>query len=345
VEISRVWTSRFGRNRLTGRAVDYLTFYFSAMWQLVWLARPGDIIVAKTDPPLISVAAMLAARLRGAKLVNWLQDLFPEIAEEIGVWGVTGVVATVFRRLRNWTLRHARMNVVVGRGMQQRVMMAAGLRAGQVAVIENWVDGALIYPVMPEENTIRKAWGLDGRFVVGYSGNMGRVHEFETVLNAAKELQNAKHLVFLFIGDGAQRRPIEERVREWGLRHVIMQPYQPTALLAQSLSAPDVHLVTLRAGMEGFVLPSKVYGIAAAGRPVIFIGDADGEIARIIEQAQCGVTVQRGDWSALVKYLELFYANPELCREMGQNARSLFEKKYQKPLAMRAWKELLSGIT
>jgi len=163
--------------------------------------------------------------------------------------------------------------------------------------------------------------------------------------NAAKELQNAKRLAFLFIGDGAQRRPIEERVREWGLRHVIMQPYQPMALLAQSLSAPDVHLVTLRAGMEGLVLPSKVYGIAASGRPVLFIGDAGGEIAWVIEQAKCGVTVQRGDWSALVKYLELFKVNPQLCREMGQNARRLFEEKYQKPLAMRAWKELLSGIS
>lgn len=345
VHVSRVWSSRFGRKRLSGRALDYLTFYLSAMWRLIWLARSGDTVIAKTDPPLISIVAMLAARLRGARLVNWLQDVFPEIAEKLAVPGVSGTVANVLRDLRNRTLKKASVNVVVGHSMQQRVATVAGLRADQVTVIENWADGELIYPVKPENNTFRNEWGLDGKFVVGYSGNMGRVHDFETVLSAAQKLLNTRRIAFLFIGNGAQRKNIEDRAHEQALQNVILKPYQPIELLAQSLSVPDVHLVTLQAGMEGLVLPSKFYGIVAAGRPVIFVGDSHGEIARIIEEAQCGVAVQRGDWIALVSQLKRLESDPKLCSELGQNARRLFDMKYQKPLAMQAWKELLSKIT
>jgi glycosyltransferase involved in cell wall biosynthesis len=344
VLVSRVWSSRFGRNRLVGRALDYFTFSLSATWRLIKLAKPGDIIVAETDPPLISVVAMTAARMRRARLVNWLQDLFPEVAGTLGIWCASGIMGSLLRRMRNRTLRHARMNVVVGREMQQRVMTEARVGASQVTVIENWADGELIYPIKPEENSFRKLWRLNNHFVVGYSGNMGRVHEFETVLNAAKALQKDRRFTFLFVGDGAQRQSIEDQVREWGLTNVMMLPYQPKSLLAQSLSAPDVHFITMRAGMRGLVLLSKFYGIAAAGRPVIFIGDVTSEIPQVIEKAKCGVAVQRGDGDALVDHLVRLDADPQLREEMGLNARRLFEMKYQKPLALRAWKDLLGNL-
>jgi hypothetical protein len=167
VDITRVWTSTWGRLRLAGRSVDYLTFYIAAAWQVWKTARAGDFIVPKTDPPLLSVPMALIAKLRGAHLINWLQDIFPEVAEALNVGGSVGRVASgVLRPLRNWSLRTAAVNVVVGEGMAAR-LQALGLPPEKIKVIGNWADRALISPLPPEESALRQEWIPGDRFVVG----------------------------------------------------------------------------------------------------------------------------------------------------------------------------------
>jgi colanic acid biosynthesis glycosyl transferase WcaI len=190
VHIHRVWTSRFGRTHLVGRALDYATFYSSAFWRLWRLARRGDVIVAKTDPPLLSVVGALVCWLRGVRLVNWLQDVFPEVAAELGVKIMQGRVGRAVRRLRNASLRAAaRRNVVLGERMA-RYLEGEGIPAGRITVIPNWAEEN-VRPVAAQENPLRTAWGLGDKFVVGYSGNMGRAHEFETMLGAMAQLPGA----------------------------------------------------------------------------------------------------------------------------------------------------------
>ena len=152
---------------------------------LLRLARSGDVIIAKTDPPMLSVIAAPIARLKGAKLVNWLQDLFPEVAEAVGVGAnpVMRALYGVMRRLRNASLRAAAMNVVLGKRMAERVA-ACGVPSDRITIIPNWSDGHLVRPVARAANSLREEWGLTGRFVVGYSGNLGRAHEYQTLLDA-----------------------------------------------------------------------------------------------------------------------------------------------------------------
>ena len=184
VEVLRVWTSRFGRHALGGRAIDYLTFYLSAAWRLWRLARAGDIVIAKTDPPMLSVIAAPIARLRRAELVTWLQDLFPEVAEALDVGGGVGKAGyPILRRLRNASLHAATTNVVIGDRMAA-CLFAQGLDETQVATIPNWADYEAIRPVAPQTNALRGTWGLGNAFVVGYSGNLGRAHEIATLLDA-----------------------------------------------------------------------------------------------------------------------------------------------------------------
>ena len=191
VEIVRLWTTRFGRSNLAGRAVDYLTFYLSAAWRLLILIRKNDVVVAKTDPPMLSVLAGPIARLRGAKLVNWLQDLFPEVAMAVGPGkdGAMGPVYRFMKVLRDRSLRAADMNVVLGERMAERVL-ALGVAQDKVRVISNWADARVLKPVLHEENDLRSAWGLDGKFVVGYSGNLGRAHDYETLIDAIDLLES-----------------------------------------------------------------------------------------------------------------------------------------------------------
>jgi colanic acid biosynthesis glycosyl transferase WcaI len=171
VRVSRTWTTTFGRRAPIGRAFDYLTFYASAFAQLVLLVREGDIVIAKTDPPMLSVVAAMATRLRGGKLVNWLQDLFPEVAAAADIRWTKGGVGRMLTRLRDWSLRCAQQNVVVGEKMRE-VLIARRIEEEKIIVIPNWANGDAIRPVAQAENPLRRKWGLEGKFVIGYSGRL-----------------------------------------------------------------------------------------------------------------------------------------------------------------------------
>lgn len=340
VEIHRVWSTRNGRGRLLGRGLDYLTFYAAAAAGLLRILRRGDTVVAKTDPPLISVVAAVAARLRGAALVNWIQDLFPEVAVELGVRPVQ-LAAPLLSVLRDASLRSAVCNVAIGGRMAQRIV-ARGVAPARVTVIHNWSCAGDPRPLPPGQVGLRREWGLDGKFVVGYSGNMGRAHEFGTILAAAQSLRGRPDVVFLFIGAGAQRRRIEEEAAKLGLDNVVFRPYQPLSRLAESLCVPDVHLVSLQPALEGLIVPSKYYGIVAAGRTVICIGRRDGEIAGLIEEAGCGTTVAPGEDALLTSAILRLAADPAYCAELGARARRGYERHFHRALALDRWMQVFA---
>jgi colanic acid biosynthesis glycosyl transferase WcaI len=351
VDIYRVWTPRLGRYGLFGRALDYGSFYLAGGWRLWRLAGAGDVVVAKTDPPMLSVIAALTARPKKARVVNWLQDIFPEVAEALGVGGRLGQTGfRLLRPLRNWSLRVADTNVAVGDAM------AAHLKKEEIApektrVISNWADGAKIVPIAPTKNDLRKKWGLSDRFVVGYAGNLGRAHDVDTIIEAMTVLHDratnsppddvARQIMFVFVGGGAQHAKLAREVSRRQLKVVQMHPYQPQERLAEILGVADVHLVSLNPKLEGLIVPSKFYGIAAAGRPALFIGASDGEIARLINQSDSGLIISPGDAEALTCRILQLADDPKLCAAMGARARAAFEKHWDKKRAAEQWMEVL----
>jgi glycosyltransferase involved in cell wall biosynthesis len=339
VHIHRVKTTQYGRQNLIGRAGDYLSFYFSAALKLFQLTKKGDILVAKTDPPLISVIAAIIAKLKKAQLVNWLQDLFPEVAAELGIKLARGIIYKILKLIRNRTLHQAKMNVVIGELMAKR-LINEGISEKQITVIHNWADGEQIKPVPHEQNPLRKEWGLEGKFVVGYSGNLGRSHDFSTILLAAEELKNNESIMFLFIGGGAQLDSLIDECDRKGLVNIIFKPYQPRKRLHQSLSASDVHLISLKAELEGLIVPSKFYGILAAGRPVIFIGDQEGELSNIIKKKKCGRVIEQGSVKHLIQSID-HYLNKET---LSQNIRDLFDNQFCNKRAIKQFKYLLLSL-
>ncbi len=341
VAISRVWTSRFGRQRLLGRALDYLSFYAAAGWCLLRRARRGDIVVAKTDPPLISVVAAVVARLRGATLINWTQDLFPEVATAIGVKGLAPL-EPVLRMLRNFSLKTARRNVVLGDQMA-RHLTAQGIPNDRISVIHNWSDEEYVRPIARDANPLRRQWGLENKFVVGYSGNMGRAHEFATIIDAAELLKDEEEIRFLFIGGGAQADYVAYESQRRGLRRVIFKPYQRRDKLCFSLGAADVHLISLLPALEGLIVPSKFYGIAAAGRTTLYIGDPRGEIPTILARGNCGYTVRPGEAAELAGWINKLAGDRATAARLGENARSLFEREFSKTRALAKWRNVIDG--
>lgn len=343
IEIHRLWTTRFGRQRLLGRAVDYLSFYASAAWRLWRLTSKNDVVIAKTDPPFISVVAAVIVKLRGAILVNWLQDVYPEIATALGVVGMKGPLVTPLQWLRNRSLRSALINVVLGDVMAKRVEQL-GIASSKIKIIANWADGNHIQPIAKANNPLVDKWGLSKQFIVGYSGNMGRAHEFATMLDAAEKLLEDKQIIFLFIGNGPMLTWIKHEVKKRSLSNVIFRPYQPRQQLSNSLTVPDVHLISLYSDLEGLIVPSKFYGIAAAGRATLYIGNKAGEIPHILQSYNCGLTISEQDSDELANHIKRLASNPQACQNMGNNARNTFEKLYDKTIALRLWRQVLDKI-
>lgn len=344
VVIHRVATTSLGRDHLLGRMIDYLSFFLTSWFAALTTLRRGDLFVVKTDPPMLLVPMRLVAILRGAKQINWLQDIFPEIAGALGVTAANGLVARALTVVRNWALRYSACNVVIGDRMAER-LESAGVPPCRIVTIHNWTDDTVIRPPSSVEHPLRVEWSLASQTrIVMYSGNLGRAHDLETILAAAKILCDAgrKEIKFLFVGGGHLRRTLDEALKKRALTNIATCPYQPREKLPLSLTVADIHWLSLNPALEGLIVPSKFYGAAASGRPVLFIGDANGEIARLILKSECGWVFAPGDSDGVATLLSTVDAQ-ELIRR-GANARRLIETGLRCSDGLLAWRSLLSAI-
>ena len=275
---------------LLSRAINHGRYRRQAQRQLAVLVQPGDVVVAMTDPPMLGAAVTALAVRRGARVVHWIQDIYPEIA--IAHFGILAALPLwPLRQSRDRAWRAAHRCVTLGADMAQRVA-SRGMAPEQIAVVPNWAPRELHAPAPAEAIAARRAaWGLDEKFVVAYCGNLGRVHEFTAVLDAAGQLKSRRDLVFLFIGAGARFDEVRATAQSRGLDNVRLLPPEARADLAAALGAADAQLVTLKPGFAQLVYPSKLAGVLAAGRPVLFIGPTDSEIARLLEREQCGAAI------------------------------------------------------
>ncbi len=338
VQVHRLRTTRFGRNSMGGRALDYLSFHVACLVKLLQLLRRGDMVVAKTDPPLISVVAAVAIRLRRARLINWLQDIFPEVASQLGVSPLPAVLDAALRRVRDASLRAASLNVVLGERMGG-YLAGRDIGSSEIRIIENWSDA--VQPLPPQSSSLRAELKLSECFVVGYSGNLGLAHDFRAILESAVHLRSDRQIVFLMIGGGANMARLKAQVAQLGLGNMRFLPYQPRERLSDSLAAADVHLACLKPELEGLIVPSKCYGVFAAGRPLIFIGDPDGDIPRIVRTFGCGRVVEDGDGLTLARLISELKDDPAARSTMGSEARRLFLERYTADRAADEWCDAL----
>lgn len=342
VDVRRVRTSHFGRGSLLGRALDYASFYLSLLVTLPFVIGRGDLLVTKTDPPLLSIPCAVVARLRGARLVNWLQDVFPEVAEHLGAAPLPAWLLRALRRARDASLQQAHVNVVIGAQMR-RYFLARGIDEHRLRVIENWSDAAVVQPRPASSSRLRAAIDAGAAFVVGHSGNLGRAHDVDTLLQAAALLRD-EPFVFLIVGGGAGLQTLRRGVEQHGLgARFRFLPYQPREHLADALAAADAHLVSLQPTLEGFIVPSKIYGILAAGRPALFIGANDGAVGSLLAANDCGRTIPPGDAPTLAQALRELASDPRRATEMGQRAAALHQRCHTVEVALRQWDELVSA--
>jgi hypothetical protein len=339
VAIVRVRVTRLNRCGLLGKLADFTTFYVGCLIGLIVQVRPGDIVVALTDPPLLGAGVWLAARLRRAKVIHWAQDIYPEIAVALTGNRWLGV----FAPLRDLAWRRAEACVTLGSDMK-RVLSRAGVEPRRLAVIPNWAPAGLDVQPAGTADALRKKWELVGKFVVLYSGNLGRVHDLVPLLDVAERLQAQPHIVFVFVGRGAQLATLQARTDERKLKNIRFQSPQPRDQLATALSLGDLHLVTLLPGCENFVFPSKLYGIAAVGRPILFVGPPDCEIATLIKARRIGRTFSRGETVAMADTITGLSFAPTECAALGNAASKFSADGGGLETAVRKWATLAESL-
>ena len=319
VTILRANGTRFDRRRFAGRAANYLTYFASAAVAGFSVGRP-DIVVSLTDPPILGLAARWTARRAGARFVFLCEDIFPEVAALLEDFHNETVNRTLDRVNRS-LLRHADGIVALGDRMRRRLVEEKGADPSRVTVIHNWADCEAITPG-PKDNAFTRAHDLGDRFVLMHSGNIGLSQNLDVLIEAAARLTGKDRLVVAIVGDGARRDGLAREAARRGLTNVRFFPYQPKELLHESFAAADAFLVSLKAGIEGYIVPSKLYGILAAGRPYIAAVDPTCEVATIARDFGCGLLAAPGDPDALAGAIAAMYDDPAATRAMGQRARA-----------------------
>ncbi|WP_247882732.1 glycosyltransferase family 4 protein [Azospirillum sp. TSA2s] len=278
-----------------------------------------DLVVTMTDPPLLALAGPVLAARHGAASLHWCQDLYPDLLPVLGVR-----MPAILRRMAGHGMtralrRHSGV-VAIGRCMRERIL-ATGVPADRMTLLPNWPDPA-IRPLPKEENDFRLSLGLeegDGRFLVVYSGTLGLAHPMQGVLEAAARLQDSDPAVlFLLVGEGRGFAAVEEAARDRGLRNLRRLSWQPAERLAECLSAADLHLVSMDPAAEGMLVPSKLVGVQAAGRPCLFLGPVGSEAAARVEG--CGLVIDPFDGPAIADAVRAYGADPGRCAAEGERA-------------------------
>lgn len=340
VAIRRVRSTSYDRTGLAARAANYFTYLGSALGAGLRTRRP-DVVLCMTDPPMVGVVGLAVARRFGVPLVVVCQDVFPETA--VRLHRLTNPVAVgTLRRIVRTYLRRADCVVSIGETMSRR-LEAKGTPRHRIVVIPNWVDSGEITPT-PRDNEWAQENDLVGRFVVMHSGNVGHAQDLENLVRAAARLRDLDRLEVVIVGFGARHAAVSELAAEVGATNVRFLPYQPREVLSASLSSADVHYVGLARGLAGYVVPSRVNGILAAGRPLIVAADAESETAWLVDAAGCGVVVPPGDPAALAEAIRLAYLGKLDLAALGAAGRSWIEQHRGRDTALARYRELLEGV-
>ena len=340
VHVIRVRSTAFPRRILALRALNYVTYLLASARAAAAAPHP-DVVLCMTDPPVVANVALAAARRFRAPLVVISQDVFPEIAVLLNRIRNPVVVGALRLAIRYY-LRRADRVVAIGDTMRAR-LEGKGAPPRRTRVIPNWVDTTALAE-QPRDNEWSRSVGLAGRFVVMHSGNLGYTQDLDALVRSATFLRDLDRLAIAMVGDGARRDQLIALAELLEADQVRFLPYQPREALPFSLSAADVHVVGLARGLSGFVVPSRLYGVLAVGRPVIAAADADSETARLVADVGCGIVVPPGRPDLLAAEIRRAHDGDYDLAEMGRRARAYAVAEVDRTVATTRYRELLAEL-
>lgn len=322
-EIYRVRTTRFVHGSL-GRVLSYGSFFLSCLVRGMATARP-DVVITLTTPPLLSLIGNALKLLRGSRHFIWEMDVYPDVAVDLNYFKGGGILDRLTGLLADFSRRYSDGILALGSCMKDR-LVARGIPEDKIHLAENWADSSLIQPVnrVPGNQML----------TILYSGNLGLAHDTQTILGAMRQLKDDPGFAFVFAGGGPLRKQLAETCRAEQIANAYFRPYSAKTNLGESLGAGDIGLVTQRAACVGSVVPSKIYGLLAAGRPILYIGPRNSTAARLVRKHRCGWQIDCGDSAASISLLRKLAANQAEVIAAGERAREALLEFYDLPLGV-----------
>lgn len=340
VDVWRTWSPAPAPDSRAGRALDYLV-YFLLSTAAGWMSGRADVVLCVAPPITVAVSGWIVGRLRRARLVFNVQDIWPDGLIQMGRLR-SRLAIVLFRGLERFAYRAADRITVVSEGMRE-ALVSRGVPEAKIEVISNWVDLAS-FPKVPRSSSLAAELGLAGKFVILFAGNMGYAACLESIVAAALLLTGEPEIAFLLVGEGSARSEAERQASELHLPNLTFVTTQPKARLAHVYASADVGLVTLRKGMGRLSVPSKAYAIMAARRPILAAVPEDSEIRRLVEQAHCGQSIQPEDPEALAEAIRKLARAGEQLRDWGDHAAAFVASNFTRELGARRYVRLLTDV-
>lgn len=306
------------------RILHELSFMSSAA--LSYLFAPcAKVTIIVTPPLILAIPLLLIARLKGSRTILHVQDLQPDTAVELGILK-KGLWTSILFRLERLGYALADRVATIGEGMRKKII-DKGVPSAKVMLFRNWVDASPRTPLR-RETGYRAEWGLQGKVVVLYSGNLGVKQGLDALLEAASIIRDRTDIVFVIVGDGSEGSVLAALAARLKLEQVLFKPLQPFERLAELLATADISVIPQRHGVTDFVLPSKLCNILASGRPVVAAAQSDSELARIIVDGNCGRVVDTGQSAALADAIIALANDPAEGERLGNNARLVAKQMF-----------------
>ncbi|MCM0589170.1 MAG: glycosyltransferase family 4 protein [Gloeotrichia echinulata IR180] len=340
VRIQRSRTAQLWPGRIRGKAVNGVLYTLRAALHMLTTWRRSNVLLLTTAPPFLPVIGYLAYLLFRLPYVCILYDLYPDIAIALGVVSKDNWLVRLWQNLNQQIWLNAKGIVVLSPGMKQQVLANCPQIADKISVIHSWADPEQIMPIAKQENWFAWKHNLVNKFTVLYSGNMGRCHDMDTILEAAKYLQD-EPIQFVCIGGGAKRDDVIKQVNQLGLNNFLFLPYQDKQVLPYSLTACDLSLVSVDASSESLVVPSKLYSALASGRPVGVICSRSSYLRQFISEAKCGCTFDNGDSLNLAEFIRLLSRDQQLGEKMGRAGRQYLRSHFTPRIISQQYLDVL----
>jgi len=344
LSIRRSLASRIVPKRLRGRIINGLLFCFYSALRLVKPYYRGETLLLTTEPPYLLFIGYFAKVFLNLPYVCLLYDLYPDIAIQLNILSEKHWLTRFWSWLNLKIWHQAKAIIVLSPTMKKRIIAKDPNLAPKIAVIHSWCNPNYIIPKPKAENDFAMEHNLVKPFTVLYSGNMGRCHDMQTILEAAWELREDS-IQFVFIGGGAKYEDCLQAIQKWGLKNCLFLPFQPKKNLPNSLTACDLSLVTISEGMEGLVAPSKLYGMLSAGRAIAAVCEKHSYLNELIAEAGCGQSFVNGDSEGLVQYIRFLAAHPEVAETMGQAGRRYLKQHFTPELIAQKYAKVLLDLS
>jgi len=338
--VIRLGADRKQRTGLLGKAISYFQFSSFARRILRSEVRNNDVVVAMTDPPLLGSTITPTVLRLGGRMWHWSQDLYPEVALAIRPFGPLSCFLRIFRGPRDQSWIRSEGIVAIGTDMKDRIV-SSDIPSEKIHVVPNWAPSTISLETKVNH---RKEWNiLPEDFTLVYSGNLGRAHVLSPLMELAEKCRNQDRLKMLIIGRGAQLKQLKSGVQQRKLKNIRFLAPVPLNELGGSLRAADIHLITMRPDCVGTVWPSKFYGIVAAGRPMVFIGPLESEIAEIIKRESLGVAVSPDNLPAAHQFIESLASDPESQQRYRQRVLHYAKNSVGLSHAIMSWSAIAEG--